>query len=229
MTCLIIDDDPSIRIVLHSLIEEIPFLQLLGECKDGMEGFVFLQKTPVDLLFLDVEMPRMNGIEFLDSLTHKPMVIMITSKREYAVEAFEHQAIDYIVKPITEKRFLTAVAKAKDMFDQAQQLSSNNQEFIFIKDKTHLTKINFADILFIQAMGDYMKVQTAEKWYILHSTMKVLEERLPKHLFFRTHRSYMVNYKNIDAIEDNIAKLKSYSVVIGEQYKAALLKLVNLI
>ncbi|MEZ5045760.1 MAG: LytTR family DNA-binding domain-containing protein [Chitinophagaceae bacterium] len=229
MKCIIVDDDSSFRIILSSLIQDVDYLSLEADFEDAKDGYNYLSANKIDLLFLDIEMPKLSGFDFLESIEHKPLTIICSSKKEYAMQAFEYQAIDYILKPVTETRFLKAVSKAKSIIDAKQQLVENHKEFIFIKDKGVLTKVKFEDILFIQAMGDYMKIMTKDKWYVLHSTMKTLESILPQTVFFRSHRSFLININNIDKIEDNTAYFQKTPVVISDQYKQDLLKKINYI
>lgn len=224
MNCIIIDDDPNVRIILKSLIGNTDFLTFCGDFSDAKSAFNFLQKNNIDLIFLDIEMPKMNGLEFLESLQIKPMTIICSSKKDYAVDAYIHQAIDYILKPIEEKRFLLAVSRAKELFDNIHQMNETTTSYIFIKNNNLHTKINFSDILYIQAMGDYMKIFTKEKFYVLHSTMKNLENKLPNNQFFRIHRSSIINLTHLDSIEDNVAYVNRQSIIIGDNYKLALLK-----
>lgn len=169
----------------------------------------------------------MNGLEFLESLSPRPLTIICTSKKEYAAQSYELQAIDYLVKPVSEKRFIAAVSKAREWYHSKMKMEHTNEDFIFIKDNSVITKIRFDQLLYVQAMGDYMKLYTSERFYILHSTMKALEEALPSKFFFRIHRSFIVNLHHLDKIEDNTAYVKGVSLIIGDSYRQALLKRLN--
>lgn len=226
---MIVDDDTNSRFILKSLIDEIALLDCVQECASALQAFNVLQQQTVDLLFLDIEMPGMNGIEFLESLHPKPLTIICSSKTEYAFSAYENQAIDYLTKPIQEKRFLQAIQRAKEVLEKSKQhqVEEANQEFIFIRDNNLITKIKFEELFYIQAMGDYMKLITRDKFYVLHSTMKALESKLPASAFVRIHRSCIINIHHLDQIEDNIAYVLHTPLVIGESYKQPLLKRLN--
>lgn len=223
MTCLIIDDSPMARAALRSLIEEVDFLELAGECEDALSALKAMQEQPVDLLFLDVEMPRMSGLELLDSLSRKPLVILITSKRDYAVEAFEYRVLDYLVKPVTYPRFVAAVQKAKEAFQQhaGKVATPKGREHLFVKANNTLARIGLEDILFIQALGDYVTIVTRDKRHTVHFTMKELEQRLPPARFVRTHRSYIVALDKIDNVEENSIAIGKNLIPVSESYRGA--------
>jgi two-component system, LytTR family, response regulator len=232
--CLVIDDNPMARLALVELIKDIPFLEVAGECDSAQCVFNFLEKTPIDLFFLDIEMPGISGMELLESLEQPPMTILITSKRDYAVEAFGLRVLDYLVKPINPARFNAAVRRAKELFDQ-----KNAQPFhvptvedlsaIFVRSENQLVKIAFDDLLFVSALGDYMIFQTnSGKRHTVHSTMKAIEEALPAARFMRVHRSHIVNLEKIEAIGDGTSLvLQKHTLPVGEVFKTVLLQRLN--
>ncbi|MCO6480460.1 MAG: response regulator transcription factor [Phaeodactylibacter sp.] len=231
MTCLIIDDSPMARAALRSLIGEVDFLELAGECEDALSALKALQERPADLLFLDVEMPRMSGLELLDSLAHKPLVILITSKRDYAVEAFEYRVVDYLVKPVTYPRFVAAVQKARELFQQQDRKAGATEGSgqLFIKVNNALTRIVLEDVLFVQALGDYVTIVTRDKRHTVHFTMKEMEHRLPPARFVRTHRSYIVALDKIDNVEENSIAIGKNLIPVSESYRSAFFSRLDLL
>lgn len=214
------------------LVAQVDFLNLVHVCSSPVEAFNYLKKETVDLIFLDIEMPEMTGIELIKNLKQHPLIILITAKKEYAVEAFELDVADYIVKPVNLPRFMMAVAKAKEMFDSRDQKLLYNEEekdSIFIRSDAVLTKVKLKEIIYIQAMGNYVNIFTNEKRYSVHMTLKNIEEKLPLTLFYRLHRSYLVAIKHIDHVEESTAYIGKHPIPIGEQFKKELLKKINLI
>jgi DNA-binding LytR/AlgR family response regulator len=196
-----------------------------------MEAYNYLNSGQVDLMFLDIEMPGMTGIELTKKLGNKKsLIIFTTAKTDYAVEAFELNVVDYLVKPVSLSRFLQAVEKAKEVFDSnKQEVKIEAQEFVFVKDNGILKKLNVDDILYLEAMGDYVKVHTAQKFHVLHSTLKSIEEKLPPNKFLRIHRSYIVSLQKIDFIQDGIINIGKANIPVAETYRSALNKRLNLL
>lgn len=232
MDCIIVDDNKLARAAMVHLISQVEFLTLKQECENPVEAFNFLKKESVDLVFLDVEMPGMTGIEFVKNLDKRPIIILITAKKEYAVEAFELNVADYIVKPVTLARFMVAVSRAKELFeskDEKIDVAEKDMDYIFVRNKSVLTKIKIDDIIYIQALGDYVNIFTADKRYAVHMTLSGIEKKLPPDKFYRLHRSYIVALNHIDNIEEGTAYVHKYPIPIGEQFKQPLLKKINLI
>ena len=231
MTCLIIDDNPLARLALRNMASEIEGLQLAGECESAMEAFNFLQKNPADLLLLDVELPGMSGLELLKSLDHQPLAILITSKTDYAVEGFDLQVVDYIVKPVALPRLLKAVQRAMERFEAQRPASVEelHPSHLFARVNNQLLRIDFDDILFVQALGDYVVFQTANKKHPVHLTMKAAEERLPASRFLRVHRSYIVALNKIANVEQNSLLVGKHIVPVSEHYKGELMQKLNVI
>lgn len=230
MNCIIVDDNKLARAAIKQLITEVDFLTLKEECDNPVDAFNYLQKENVDLVFLDVEMPGMTGLELLKNLKKHPIVILISAKKNYAVEAFELNVADYIVKPVTLNRFMAAVSRAKELFDKKdQKVDVEEKDYIFIRSNSVLTKIRIKEIVYIQALGDYVNIFTPDKRHTVHITLKSMEEKLPKNMFYRLHRSYLVALDHIDNIEENTAYVKQHPLPIGEQFKKELLKKLHLI
>jgi DNA-binding LytR/AlgR family response regulator len=232
MNCIIVDDNKLARTSLKILIDQIDFLDLKEECSDAVEAYNYLKKETIDLVFLDVEMPGMTGIELIKNLVKRPIIILITSKKNYAVEAFELNVADYIIKPVTLSRLTLAVSRAKELFDNKDQVVDINQkdkDYIFVRSNSILAKIKLSDIIYIQALGDYVNIITPTKRNTVHCTLKSMEEKLPVNKFYRLHRSYLVATDHIDSVEDNTAYIGKNTLPIGEQYKKELLKKLNLV
>ncbi|HEU4719417.1 MAG TPA: LytTR family DNA-binding domain-containing protein [Bacteroidia bacterium] len=231
MNCLVIDDNALSRTALRQLISQTDFLELKGECADPVEAFNALKKEKIDLLFLDIEMPGMTGLEFVRQLETRPIIILVSAKKDYALEAFELNVADYIMKPVQLPRFMTAVARAKELFDNRESKveKSEDREYFFVRTHKQLSKIRLDEILYIQALGDYVTIHTFEKKITVHLTLRAIENELPSARFYRLHRSFIAALDHIDSIEENTAYIKGNPVPIGEPYKSTLLKKLHLI
>jgi two-component system LytT family response regulator len=232
MNCIIVDDNKMARTALKKLIEQVNSLTLKEECSNPMEAYNYLLKESVDLVFLDVEMPGMTGIELVKNLEKRPVIILITSKTDYAVEAFELNVADYIIKPVTLPRFMLAVSKAKELVEskgQKVEVNEKDKEYIFVRSNSILTKIKINDITYVQALGDYVNIYTTDNRYTVHITLKGMEEKLSIDKFYRLHRSFLIALDHIDKVEEGTAFIGKHPIPIGEQYKKELLKKINLI
>lgn len=231
MNCLIVDDNEMALLVLQELAAQVDDLQVTGECRTAIEAYKIMQVKPIDLLFLDVEMPEMSGLELARHLGDKrPIIIFITSKKEYAFDAFELNVADYILKPVTVIRFLQAVEKAREIYNSAKQdVSIGEKEFVFIRDSGILKRLLIDDIFFLEAMGDYVKVHTAQKFHAVHTTLRAVEEKLPAHQFLRVHRSFIVALNKIEKIEEGVIVINSKPVPVADAYRSTLNKKLNII
>jgi DNA-binding LytR/AlgR family response regulator len=226
--CLVVDDNKIASLLLVQLLEQIPEMKISGVCDSATEAAVFLSHNKTDLLFLDIEMPGMTGIELLKSLPERPLTILTSANTGYAIEAFELNVVDYIVKPVLLPRLLTAVRRAIELIEQKDVLINKiEQDHIFIKDGKTIRRILFHDIYFMEAKGDYVKIHFADKYYVIHATLKELEEKLSEKKFIRVHRSYIVAIEKIDYIEDNVLFLNTIPVPLSEFYKSRLLSYLN--
>jgi len=225
--CIITDDEPFARKGLQGYIAQIDFFELRGVCENALELNSLLKKEPVDLLFLDIEMPYLTGIEFLRQLPAPPRVIFTTAYEKYAVQGFELEVLDYLMKPISFDRFLRAANKAFDYFHQ-QHTPAAPGDYIFVKADSKLEKIAFADILFAEALENYVAIYTREKKIITHLTLKMLQEKLPAQSFVQPHKSYLIAVDKIDSIEGNMLHTAQYTVPISKYQKEEIMeKIVN--
>jgi DNA-binding LytR/AlgR family response regulator len=221
-SCAIIEDEPLARNFLNRYCEKNGMLDVKGEFASAEEALNFIQANPVDLLFLDVEMPGITGFQLLDVLHYNPKVILTTSKTDYAYTAFEYNVVDYLKKPIQYNRFEDAIKKVlalKDNAEAATALPNASNDDFFIKCEGKLIRLNYNDILFIESIGDYVKYVTAEKKYITHSTLKGVEESVDKNKFMKIHRSYVINLTKIQDIEDNSVVINKTVIPISRAHK----------
>lgn len=232
MNCIVVDDNKMARAAMKQLISQVDFLDLKKECADPVEAFNYLKTEDTDLVFLDIEMPGMSGIELLKNLEKHPLIIFITANKDYALEAFELSVADYILKPVNLSRFMAAVSRAKELFDTKGQkidIDENDKDYIFVRSNSQLVKIKINDILYIQALGDYVNIFTSTARNTVHITLKGIEEKLPAKRFYRLHRSYLIAIDHIDRVEEGNAFIGKHPIPIGEQFKKELLKKLNLI
>lgn len=229
MNCLLVDDDLMSRSTLAHFIGRVDYLNVKGECSSAVEALKILEKEKIDLMFLDIEMPEMNGIEMVKNMQIKPLVILTTSHKEYALDAFEHNVIDYLVKPIEFPRFLKAVTKAKELFDARTPAGTSETDCFFVKRNSVLNKVYVKDILWVEALGDYVTINTADNKFILHLTLKAIERKLPVEKFARVHRSYIVNVENISSVEDDTITIRNNHIPVGAMYKENFMKRLNLL
>ncbi|NQX37474.1 DNA-binding response regulator, LytR/AlgR family [Pedobacter steynii] len=226
MNCLIVDDNKIARTTLKKLISLDPSLVLVSECSNATEAYIKILEQPIDLLFLDIEMPGMTGMELAQSLGQKrPLIIFTTSNRDYAAEAFDLDVIDFITKPVTTVRFLQSVEKARE-FRKTKILPADliEEDFIFIRDSGTVRRLQLDNILYLEAQGDYVKIYVANQFYNIHTTLKSVEEKLPASVFLRVHRSFIINVSKIDTLEGGTLIIHKNLVPVSDAYRAALNK-----
>jgi DNA-binding LytR/AlgR family response regulator len=219
------------RMALKQLVTQVPGLDLVAECSDASEALTSLNSTQVELLLLDIEMPGMSGLDLIKQLgNRRPLIVFTTAKKDYAVEAFELSVVDYLVKPITLPRLKQAVDKASEALESnKEEVKVEEQGFVFVKDNGILKRISIDDILFLEAMGDYVKVHTAQKFHVVHATLKSIEEKLPPSKFIRVHRSYIVAINKIDYIQEGTISIGKTSIPVADTHKSNLNKRLNLL
>ncbi len=232
MNCIIVDDDKLSCKVISELIRKSSFLNLVGEFNSAVIARNELVKRPdIDLVFLDIQMPHMDGFDFIGSLERPPSIIMVTGNENLAVKAYDFDVIDYLIKPVSYSRLCKAIDKVIRYQDKSFGDNLGNQE-IFIKKGSTLVKIKLDDIILVEALENYVVLHTGSEKYTIHFTMKAIEQQLPSFLFVRVHRSYIVNKSRINTIRDNGLEIKGYSEInstipIGKSYRDSLLKEIN--
>lgn len=226
--CIAIDDEQLVRELLEDSIRQIPFLQLVKTCRNAMEALEVLQQEPIDLLFLDIQMPRLNGLQLLQSLPQPPLVILVTAYDQYALEGFNLQVVDYLLKPFSFERFLKACNRANDLFRLKQGAGKPAHSF-FVNVEYTQVKIVTAQITYIEALKDYIKIYLthASKPVLTRMTMKAMEEKLPAADFIRTHKSYLVSVQKITTIKRDLVCIGDIEIPVSEFYKENVNKLLN--
>lgn len=229
LKCLIVDDEPLALDVLENFIKRTPDLELVGRCENAMQAIQTLKEKQVDLLFTDIEMPEFNGIELVKSLNTKPLIIFTTAHPEYAVQGYELDIVDYLLKPIAFDRFVKSVNKASELmnFKKGESHGKDELDYIFIKSEQKYIKVNFSDILYIEALADYVKVHTPEKRIITLQTMKNLEDKLPSEQFVRVHRSFIIALDKINSISGNVIYMNKDEVPIGKNFREEFFKIIQ--
>ena len=233
MNCIIVDDDIFVRKITEDFVRKTESLTLLYSLSNAVDAINILgMNESVDLIFLDIEMPEMTGIDFLNALNTLPQIIIISSKEKYAINAFEYDVTDYLLKPFTYSRFCKAVNKALDRQEKSRMHAKADE--IFIKHNSSLVKLKYDEILWVEAMENYVVVNTYDEKYMIHFTMHAIEEKLPQKQFLRVHRSFIVNVNSIHSIGDNTILIKTIdkaknAIPIGKIYKDKLLKVLNVI
>lgn len=230
---MILDDDDLSRRILEEFIKKTEGLELKHSGSDPVECINILKRDDtVELIFLDIEMPEMSGMDFLDSLVRQPQVIIFSSKGKYAVDSYNYDITDYLLKPVDYKRFLQSIDKVEKRTRNVSRQNAGGNE-IFIKKNSTLVRLKYDEILWIEALENYVIFNTFKDKYTIHFTMKAIEQKLPSEKFTRVHRSYIVNTSRIEVIEDNSVVLKTEesakSIPIGKSYKEKLMKDINLI
>ena len=227
MRCIIIDDDELSIALIRQYVEQTDGLELLSTFTNSVEGLNYLSKESVDLVFLDVEMPNLTGLEVARSLDAKQQVILITSNKDYAVEAFEHKVTDYMVKPVSYSRFLMAVTRAREVADSRPK--EVQQTSLYVKDDNLYVNIPFAEIVWIEALGDYVTIHTTSKTHTVLTTMKAIEVKLPSKRFIRVHRSFIVPIEKISNLDGNMLIVDKKLIPIGKSYRNTLMDRLNIV
>jgi len=226
--CIIVDDEPLAIEIVESYVTKIDQLQLIGTFRNAIQAFAFLQQQPVDLIFLDIQMPKLSGIDFLKTLKNPPKVIFTTAFRDYALDGFELEAVDYLLKPIPFERFLKAVAKVMHQPPSSpdpgvQKTENGSDDYVYFKVDKKMVKTKMADVLYIESIKDYVRVRTGEREIITQQKISYLEESLPRQ-FLRIHRSFIVNVNKIDAYSATDVEIGKHSIPIGRNYKNDVMK-----
>ena len=225
ISCMIVDDEPLARDILNKHIANTPGLKLVKICMNATEAYEGLYEHKPQLIFLDIQMPVITGIDFLRSLKNPPLVIFTTAYQNYAVEGFELNSVDYLMKPITYERFYQAIEKVRERMGQSQLTDlTEKPDYIFIRQDNKLVKVKFEDILYIEAQKDFSTIYTRDKKMLAGMHLKMFEEQLPGNIFMRIHRSFIINTNHINSFNGNMVEIGKTELPIGGNYKDELMK-----
>ena len=233
LRCLAIDDEPLALELLEDNIKQVPFLELAGKCSNALEAMKLLKEQTVDLIFLDIQMPGLTGLQFIQSLTQRPMIILVTAYEKFALQGFDLDVIDYLVKPVPLDRFIKACNKAWELYGLRTKPADTTEavapDYFFVNVEYSLLKVEFADILWIEGLKDYIKInlKSSSKPVITRMSMKSLEDQLPPSKFMRIHKSYIISIASITSIRKNSLFIGPAEFPVGDNYKDALTLLVN--
>ncbi|WP_046743822.1 LytR/AlgR family response regulator transcription factor [Kordia zhangzhouensis] len=240
MKSIIVDDEAAARAITKQLCKKVEKIVIVEEFDNAIDAIKYLNNHTVDLIFLDIHMPTFSGFDFIQTLKNPPQIILTTSDKNFALDAFEYECVvDYLVKPITQERFAKAVARIKNTSTgtrtHAEEAISQGEETaaigndLYVNIDRRLVKINVPDIYVIEAKGDYIKIKAEDKNYVVHSTLKKIEEKLPSHLFLKVHRSYIINTTKIVDIEDNSVLIKQDVIPVSRANRKELMQRLNLL
>jgi DNA-binding LytR/AlgR family response regulator len=228
MRCIIVDDEPIARRILREFVEQVPFLELAGQFETVQKMETFLQNDKADLVLLDIEMPKVSGLDYLKRSTVKPLVILTTAFPQYALEGYELDIIDYLLKPVAFNRFLKAVQKAKEYTELRETTTPDPfASWLFVRSEKRIEKIEVKDILYVESLGNYVNIYTENKKILTYLTLKGLESQLPVNEFIKIHQSYLVSFSKIEAIEGNQVTIKNKSLPISRNYRDSVMQLVE--
>jgi DNA-binding LytR/AlgR family response regulator len=231
--CLVVDDEPPAINILKSYIAQVKGLELVGECHNALLAHELLHREKVDLVFLDIQMPRLTGMDFIKSLSHPPLVIFVTAYREFAAEGFELDAIDYLVKPVSFERFLKAISKVKKAMGHESPANENkdpriNEAFVYVKVDKHMEKVLISEIMYVESWKDYVKIFFENGRYLLaKKSISSMESLLPQKRFIRVHRSYMVPIEKITGYNNIRVLIGNMELPIGRLYKQQVMSVIN--
>ena len=229
LRCLAIDDEPLALELLEDNISQVPFLQLAGKCNNAIEAIQFLKEHSVDLIFLDIQMPGLTGLQFIRSLTQRPMIILVTAYEKFALDGFNLDVVDYLVKPVPLDRFIKACNKAWELHQLKTKAVENAPDYFFVNVEYSLHKVEFAEILWIEGLKDYVKInlKNPSKPVVTRMSMKTLEDQLPPSKFLRIHKSYILAIAAITSIRKNSVFVGNAEFPVGDNYKDAVASLIN--
>lgn len=224
MNCIIVDDEPLAREAIELLVKDIDYLTLTGTFNNASAAARYMEENTVDLIFLDIQMPGITGIEFAKTIAHRTLIVFTTAYSEYALDSYEVDAIDYLIKPVEPERFRKAADKALAyssllMQDEKENIEQAADDYFFVKSDRKYFKVNFEDILFVEGLKDYVILQLEEQRIITRMNLKAMNELLPKSLFLRVNKSYIVNTARIEAFDNNDIFIKTHEIAIGSSYR----------
>lgn len=235
INCLIIDDEPLAQRVVEKYAQDLPFLEVVGKCNQAVDAIEYLHQQNIDLMFLDINMPKLSGIDFLKTMKHPPLVIITTAYAEYALEGYELDVVDYLMKPFGFDRFLKAVHKAQDILssrkfpeEQAGHAEpAAEEQVVFVKSGKKTFRVDLSDLLYVEALGDYVKIYTTDRMIVSYQSLKHLESILPPSRFPRVHKSFLISLAKVEMIEGNQVRIRDKFIPIGSNYKMEFEKLVK--
>jgi DNA-binding LytR/AlgR family response regulator len=234
MKCLIVDDEPLARQLIESYIQRVEALSLVKSCSNAIEAFAIIQQRPVDLVFLDIQMPQITGIDLLRTLKQRPRVILTTAYREYAVDAYDLDVTDYLLKPILFERFLRSISKIyqlkqpDEVLEQdGRKIQSYDEAYMYLKEDREMIKVFLKDILYIESLRDYVRVKTPGKQIVTYQKISYLEQKLPESKFIRVHRSFIIALDKVSSFSNTNVKLNTFDIPIGRNYKNQALSALN--
>jgi DNA-binding LytR/AlgR family response regulator len=233
--CIIVDDEPLARELIRGHVEKLENFEIVAECSDAMKALNVLREKQVDLMFMDIQMPQITGIEFLKTLKHPPKVIITTAYREYALEGFELDAVDYLLKPITFERFLKAINKFYQISQEEMQVlvgsptgeKAAEEAYIYVKENKRVVKVLLSEIKYIEGLSEYVQIFTDKRKIVTKTSMSQMEEKLPPENFLRIHKSFIVSITKIEAFTANTVEVPGKELPIGRSYKNAVLSALN--
>src|SRR6266498_908170 len=230
LNCIAVDDEKLVLDLLVDNIKKVPFLHLVKSCKNAMEAADILQKEKIDLIFLDIQMPGLNGLQFIESLHNPPMIIFVKAYKQYAVEGFNVNAVGYLLKPVSCERFLKACNKAQELYNLQQKQKENQPDYFCVYVEYNLVKVVISEILYIEGMKDYIKIflNSSSSPVITKMSMKAMEEKLSGHRFVRAHKSYIVSADKVTAIKRDLICIDKIELPLSESYKPNVEKMLSL-
>lgn len=228
--CIITDDEPLAQDLLKDYIAKVPFLELKATCKSALEASQVIMEQEIDLIFLDIHMPELSGIDFIKNNDRLPDIIFTTAYSHYALEGFDYKAIDYLLKPFSFERFYKAAIRSFENMTlrKGQSNKTPEREYIFVKSEYKLVKINFDDILYIEGLKDYIKIITKQKTILTLMRMKEIEEKLPENVFVRIHRSFIISIRNVDTVNKTNVTIGKKTIPVTDYYKDAFMEFLDL-
>jgi two-component system LytT family response regulator len=232
LRCIAIDDEPLALALLQDNISKVPYLELVATCENAMEAMKVLHDMPVDLMFIDIQMPGISGLQLIETLVQKPMVILITAYKQYALESYNLSVVDYLVKPVPLERFIAASNKALELFRLKNSSATERNKpasYFFVNVDYSLLKIMFADVVWVEGLRDYIKIhlKSTNKPVVVRMSMRAVEDELPAHGFIRIHKSYLVAIESITAIKKTSVFIGELELPVGDTYREAIDELTN--
>lgn len=230
--CILVDDEITAREILESHLQKVSTINVLASCKNAIEAFAVINTKKVDLIFLDINMPEINGLSFAKSINKDIKVIFTTAYREYAADGFDLQAVDYLLKPISFKRFSQAITKFTgekiiENKETSYEIQLSKNDFIFVRSDRKMIKIDFQDIFYIESLSDYIKIHTTEKTIVTRETISNIEAKLPNKDFIRVHRSYLIALTKIESFTNEYIEINKISIPISRSYKKGILEILE--